>query len=184
MKRAMLSTAAAAAGVTGVLLTSHLNPSAVHASITGARTSTPQTDAAPPGKTTGGNTSNGNSSNGNSANGNSANGNSSNGSSSNGNSSNGNSSSTSQTVTGDVARHQYGPVQVQITVSQGSITAISLVQQPSDGRSRWINSQAVPILVSEALKAQSASIDGLSGATLTSQAFMSSLASAIQKAGL
>ncbi len=174
MKRVMLSAAAAAAGVTGVLLTSHLNPSAAHASISGAgRPSTPKADSTPSGKP-GGNASTGGSSNG------SASGNGSSGA----NSSGGGAASTTQTVAGDVARHQYGPVQVQITVSQGTITDISLVQQPSDGRSRWINSQAVPILVSEALKAQSASIDGLSGATLTSEAFISSLASAIQKAGL
>ena len=87
-------------------------------------------------------------------------------------------------MTGAVAQQRFGPIQVEITVSGGSITDIQLVQQPSDGKSRWINSQAVPILVSQALSAQSASIDGVSGATLTSEAFMTSLASAIQKAGL
>ncbi len=69
-------------------------------------------------------------------------------------------------------------------VKSGTITDITLVQAPTDGKSRWINSQAVPILVSEALKAQSASIDGVSGATLTTQTFISSLTSAIAKAGL
>ena len=87
-------------------------------------------------------------------------------------------------MTGNAARHQFGPIQVEITVAQGTVTDIQVIQQPGDGRSRWINSQAIPILVSQALKAQSANIHGVSGATLTTGAFISSLSSALQQAGL
>lgn len=164
MKRAVLNTAAAAVGVTGVLVASHFSPMAAGASqlagsdispsVTSPSTKSPSTK--------------------------------SHGLSTPSPSRSGASSSppTNQTVTGDAFRHEYGPVQVQIVVSQGAITDISLVQQPPDGHSRSINSRAVPVLVSEALKAQSASVHGVSGATLTSKTFMSSLASAIQKAGL
>ena len=91
----------------------------------------------------------------------------------------------SGTYTGDSVQMRYGPVQVQITVANGKITAIEVLEVPmNDHRDQEINSQAVPILNSEVLSAQSADIDMVGGATITSQAYIQSLQSAIDQAGL
>ncbi|MEE1751380.1 FMN-binding protein, partial [Streptomyces sp. SP18CS02] len=71
-----------------------------------------------------------------------------------------------QTVLGDVAETQYGPVQVQLTMSGGRITAATAVRAPeADANSRKIASDAVPKLNQAAVTAQSARIDAVSGAT-------------------
>jgi uncharacterized protein with FMN-binding domain len=95
------------------------------------------------------------------------------------------SSAASGTVTGAAADTRWGPVQVQITVADGSITDVSVVQYPtSNGKDQEINARALPILIQETLKAQSASIDMVSGATYTSDGYVSSLQSALDQAGL
>lgn len=87
------------------------------------------------------------------------------------------------TYTGTTVKHMYGPVQVQITIEGGKLTDIQFLQQPSGrGESNEINSFATPILVQEAIAAQSAQVDVVSGATLTSRAFMESLQSALDQA--
>jgi uncharacterized protein with FMN-binding domain len=92
---------------------------------------------------------------------------------------------TSSTVTGSVAQTRWGPVQVQLTVSNGKITDVSVVQYPdNNGRDQEINARALPILIQETLKAQSDSIDMVSGATVTSDGYLESLQSALDKAGL
>jgi len=89
------------------------------------------------------------------------------------------------TVTGDTAQTQWGPVQVQITVSSGTITDVTAVQYPSgNGRDQEINSYALPVLAQEAVAAQSANIDHVSGATVTSDGYVQSLQSALDKANL
>lgn len=98
-----------------------------------------------------------------------------------------NSSSTSiykdGTYTGMVADAYYGNVQVKVTVSGGNITDVTFVDYPHDrSTSREINSQAMPYLKSEAISAQSANVNIISGATLTSEAFIQSLQSALTKA--
>lgn len=86
------------------------------------------------------------------------------------------------TYTGAVEQNQYGPVQVSIALSAGRITAVHTDQVPEDRpRSQSINAQAVPILQSEVLQAQSASINLVSGATFTSEGFAASLQSAISQ---
>ena len=88
-------------------------------------------------------------------------------------------------VTGDTAQTQWGPVQVQITVSGGKITDVTPVQYPNgNGRDQEINSYALPVLAQEALAAQSANIDHVSGATVTSDGYVQSLQSAIDQANL
>ncbi|MEU0395154.1 FMN-binding protein [Streptomyces sp. NPDC006208] len=88
-----------------------------------------------------------------------------------------------QTVLGDVAETQYGPVQVQLTLSDGRITAATAVKAPgSDANSRKIAASAVPKLNQAVVAAQSAQIDAVSGATYTSQGYIKSLQSAIDKA--
>jgi uncharacterized protein with FMN-binding domain len=94
-------------------------------------------------------------------------------------------SSAARTLTGDAADTRFGPVQVKITVKAKKITDISVLQYPSDNsRDQEINSYALPLLNQEALNAQSAEIDAVSGATFTSDGYTRSLQSAIDKAGL
>jgi uncharacterized protein with FMN-binding domain len=97
----------------------------------------------------------------------------------------GGSSGATRTVTGGVASTQWGPVQVRLTVSGGRITGVSVLQQPSGNpRDAEINDYALPILTQETTSAQSASIDMVSGATVTSTGYVQSLQSAIDRAGL
>ena len=85
--------------------------------------------------------------------------------------------------TGSVADAYYGNVQVEATISGGKLAAVKFLQYPSDrSTSRYINSQAMPLLEQEAISAQSANVSGVSGATDTSQAFVESLGSALSKA--
>lgn len=87
------------------------------------------------------------------------------------------------TYTGIVADAFYGNVQVQVTISGGKITDVQFLQYPNDRQtSIEINSQAMPYLKQEAITAQSANVQGVSGATATSGAFVQSLDSALQQA--
>ncbi len=88
-------------------------------------------------------------------------------------------------VVGDAVQTRYGVVQVQLTRSGSRIAAVSFVQLTSfDPRSAQINAQAGPILLDETLAAQSSNIDTVSGATFTSEGYLQSLQSALDKAGL
>jgi uncharacterized protein with FMN-binding domain len=90
-----------------------------------------------------------------------------------------------KTVTGTAADTMYGPVQVQITVKNGKVTAAQAVQYPQDSaRDQEINSYAIPVLNQEAVSASSAQIDAVSGATYTSGGYVTSLQSALDKAGV
>ena len=87
------------------------------------------------------------------------------------------------TYTGSAANTRYGPVQVQITVSGGVVTDVQVPVYPDEnGRDQQINSRALPVLVKETLAAQSADIDMVSGATYTSDGYLSSLQSALNEA--
>ena len=87
------------------------------------------------------------------------------------------------TVTGDDVPNQFGDVQVQVTFSGGKITDVKALQLPFDRRRSAEISQFVePYLRTEALQAQSAQIDLISGATYTSDSYAQSLQSAIDKA--
>lgn len=89
------------------------------------------------------------------------------------------------TVTGDAASTRWGPVQVQLTVANGTITDVSVIDYPnSSGKDRQINARALPILVQETRDAQSDRIDMVSGATVTSEGYLESLQSALDQAGL
>jgi uncharacterized protein with FMN-binding domain len=93
--------------------------------------------------------------------------------------------SASGTVLGDSAGTRWGPVQVQITVTDGAVTAVTAVDYPqNNGRDIEINSFAIPQLNQEATAAKSATIDTVSGATVTSDGYIQSLQSALDKAGL
>lgn len=89
------------------------------------------------------------------------------------------------TITGQSVQTRYGPVQVQITVVDGTVTDATAIDYPSsNGRDQTINSRAVPVLEDETLQAQSAQVDVVSGATYTSEGYAQSLQSAIDEANL
>lgn len=76
-------------------------------------------------------------------------------------------------------------MQVAITVSGAKITKITVVKQTDTGsESQQIDASAIPRLTAEALAAQSASIDAVSGASYTSAGYVKSLQSAIDQAGV
>lgn len=87
------------------------------------------------------------------------------------------------TYTGSVADAYYGYIQVQAVIQNGRIADVIFLQYPNDnGTSLSINSQAMPLLKQEALQAQSAQVDIISGASDSSMAFQQSLASALLQA--
>ena len=97
----------------------------------------------------------------------------------------GRAAASSATYTGDVADTRWGPVQVQITVQGGKITKSTAVQYPqSNGRDAQINGYALPVLDQEVVQQQTAGIDSVSGATVTSDGYLQSLQSAIDQAHL
>jgi uncharacterized protein with FMN-binding domain len=88
-----------------------------------------------------------------------------------------------RTVTGDDVPNQFGDVQVQVSFAGARITDVKALQMPYDrARSAYISQTVEPYLRSEALQAQSAQIDLISGATYTSMSYAQSLQSAIDKA--
>jgi uncharacterized protein with FMN-binding domain len=89
------------------------------------------------------------------------------------------------TFTGDDVNTRFGSVQVQVTVSGGQLTDVTALQLTDDDRkSVQISNRAEPILQSEVLAAQSANVSNVSGATYTSDAYLQSLQSALDQAGL
>ncbi len=104
------------------------------------------------------------------------------GSGSTGSGSTGSGSTGTKTVTGDSVDTRWGPVQVKITVTNGKITSAQAVEYPENNpRDEQINSFAIPQLQQETLAASSANIDMVSGATYTSQGYIGSLQSALDK---
>jgi len=87
------------------------------------------------------------------------------------------------TYTGSVADAYYGNVQVAVVISGGKLTDIKVLQYPNThSTSVAINQQALPYLKQEAIQAQSANVQIISGATFTSQAFAQSLSAALSQA--
>jgi uncharacterized protein with FMN-binding domain len=89
----------------------------------------------------------------------------------------------SGTFTGPTVNVSYGNVQVEIIVKDGKITDAKALQAPSGRSQRWTD-MATPILHQQTLAAQSASIQGASGASYTSYGWLKSLQGALAKAGL
>jgi uncharacterized protein with FMN-binding domain len=89
------------------------------------------------------------------------------------------------TFAGSVVQTRFGPVQVQITVGSGSISDVTALQLTNeDRRSAQISNYAAPLLRSEVLQAQSAKVQTISGATVTSSAYLTSLQAALDAAHL
>lgn len=85
--------------------------------------------------------------------------------------------------TGSAVDTRWGPVQTRVTVANGRITAVDVVQYPTGNpKDRQINADAVPTLVDETVQAQGADIDMVSGATVTSTGYLESLQSALDQA--
>ena len=85
--------------------------------------------------------------------------------------------------TGSVANTRYGPVQVKIVVKNAKIVDAQAVQAPSGSNDRYTQ-KAVPVLRQQTIAAQSANVQGVSGASFTSYGWYESLVSAIAQAGL
>jgi uncharacterized protein with FMN-binding domain len=94
------------------------------------------------------------------------------------------SGSTSRTYVGAAEENRYGTVQATLVVTGSKITNVIITAPQDNPRSAYINSYAVPILVSETLQAQSANIDAVSGATYTSESYIGSLQAALAEAHL
>jgi uncharacterized protein with FMN-binding domain len=77
----------------------------------------------------------------------------------------------------------YGFVRIKVIVRGGRLVSVEVLEYPSDRRtSIFINRQALPMLRDEVVRAQSANVDIISGATLTSEAFIQSLDIALRRA--
>lgn len=159
MRRAILALFATAAGLVGLLtFKSHTSVTALPAAVSTTGPGTTTGDSPAPKSTSG--------------------------SSSSGSTAAGGSATSTKTATGDVVNTQWGPVQVRITVTGGKLTDVTAIQYPSGNpRDQQINSYAIPALTKEALAAGSAQIQMISGASYTSQGYISSLQSALDKAG-
>ncbi|MFD4598468.1 FMN-binding protein [Streptomyces sp. NPDC058464] len=184
LRRIML---ASAATVSGIVMLLALKPHTAPTVITDSAAAAPSAGAsASPGASSGSSGSGSGSSGSSSGSSGSSSGSSGSSSGSSGSSGKSGSSSTgTKTVTGDTVQTRWGPVQVKVTIKSGKITDVTAVQYPSDNpRDQQINDYALPQLRSEALAAQSASIDTVSGATYTSQGYQQSLQSALDSAGL
>ena len=89
------------------------------------------------------------------------------------------------TYTGTAVNTRFGSVQVQVQVTGGTISDVTALKLTDhDGRSVQISNRAAPILREEVLAAQSASVSNVSGATYTTQAYLTSVQSALDQAGL
>jgi len=94
-------------------------------------------------------------------------------------------SASRRTVAGDVAQTERGPVQIEVVVKNRKVTDVKILQVPAeDPMDVQINQFAVPILIRETITAQSAKIDMVSGATVTSDGYVQSLQSALDRAGI
>ncbi|MET9080508.1 FMN-binding protein [Streptomyces sp. NPDC004237] len=93
--------------------------------------------------------------------------------------SSGSASAAAKVVAGSTVNTEKGPVQVQVTFDGEKISAVKMLQQPNHPQT----TAAVPVLISETLKAQSADIDTVSGATITSDGYKESLQAAIDAKG-
>lgn len=90
---------------------------------------------------------------------------------------------TDGTFTGTGETTPYGTVQVQVTVTGGVITSSEAIEYPNAaGREQQVNGTAIPLLNAEAVSAQSATIDMVTGATYTSEAYQTSLQAALDEA--
>ncbi len=90
-----------------------------------------------------------------------------------------------RTALGADVQYRYGELELEVTVTGSRITNVQpAIDTAFDPRSSQVNSYAEPLLQSQTLQAQSANINGVSGATYTSQAYVQSLQAALDKLGV
>lgn len=91
-----------------------------------------------------------------------------------------------RTAVGPAVNYNYGVLSVQVTASGSKIVKVSIASLNDGGnpRSQLIDDQSIPILEQEALQAQSANIQGVSGASFTSAGFTQSLQGALRSLGI
>jgi uncharacterized protein with FMN-binding domain len=88
-----------------------------------------------------------------------------------------------RTATGDIAVTPFSYMEVRVTLTGNELTRVETVELSGTGaRTQAINARAEPILRAEALRAGSADVDAVTGATYTSRSYLKSLQSAIDKA--
>jgi uncharacterized protein with FMN-binding domain len=93
-------------------------------------------------------------------------------------------STAAKTVNGDAVQTRFGPVQVAVSFSGHTITKLNVLQVPQEsGRDMEIASYSVPVLNQEVLSSQSTKVDTVGGATYTSEGYLQSVQSAIDKLG-
>jgi uncharacterized protein with FMN-binding domain len=94
--------------------------------------------------------------------------------------------SAKRTATGSSVNYNYGVLSVSVTASGKKITNVGIASIDDGGsyRSQSIDQQSIPILEQEALQAQSANIQGVSGASYTSAGFEQSLQAALSQLGI
>jgi uncharacterized protein with FMN-binding domain len=91
----------------------------------------------------------------------------------------------SRSATGQVVQYRFGQLSVTVTEQAGRITGLQMASlSETDARSVFIDDQAIPLLRQQVLAAQNANIDGVSGATFTSQAYAQSVQSALDQLGI
>lgn len=92
-------------------------------------------------------------------------------------------STTAGTYDGAAVQTRFGTVQVQVTIQNGKITEVTALQlTDAERKSAQISSRAAPVLRSEVLQAQSANVQTVGGATVTSDAYLTSLQAALDAA--
>lgn len=91
-----------------------------------------------------------------------------------------------RTAVGPSVNYSWGVLSVSVTVSGNKITKVGIasLDDGGDPRSQLIDQQSIPLLEQQALQAQSANIQGVSGASYTSTGFEQSLQGALQQLGL
>ena len=183
MRRAPIVITATVLGTAGVLLFRPLPTSAVVATGTGTGTGTDSnTSSSSSGGTTSSSSGGGTSSSDDSSSSSAAA--SSDSSASRSSDATGTSSAKDGTYTGDAETVRWGTTQVKVTISDGKITDVTVVQEnQNESRSVQISENAFPVLRSEVLSKQTAAVDTVSGATYTSDQYEASLQSALDKAG-
>jgi uncharacterized protein with FMN-binding domain len=91
-----------------------------------------------------------------------------------------------RTAVGPTVNYNWGVLSVTVTVSGTRITKVGIASLDDGGnpRSQFIDQQSIPVLEQQALQAQGANIQGVSGASYTSAGFAQSLQAALQKLGV
>lgn len=172
MRRAPIVLVSTAAGLVAVLTFHAREPSLPSVGATSASASSTSTGTSASGGATTAGGSSGSSGSG------------SDGTTTSGSSISGTASTGTKTATGNAIDTQYGAAQVKVTVTDGKITDVVALQlQGNDPKSVQISSSAEPILKQSALEQQSAAIDAVSGASVTSASYEASLQSALDKLG-